>query len=912
MAYKLTQRAKIISEGGNLEPNIILEIEGYPFKLGLVATYKAPRFGDDIYFGETGLYFGGLIKVKDIKDYIDKDGTTDTINQQLDPDKGSVSSIQVVTLRITDINQEITALISPSFVLDEILYKNCKIWLGDIKGSFPEDYLEVFNGKMQGVKAGPGYIDLTIAHPDDITRGDVFVKAETILTERLNYYSATIEDLFYQNRSDVSVAVSVVYQHSGGLGDNANISVVGNVIYVTIDTSATKAKTIRKKLEDSIDAMQLVSVKITGNSDDIQTYVGTTNLTVDTTVKVEDASLFLTPLSPIFKTYCRIGDEIIEYTGIDLNNNHLTGCTRAALTSLGTIHELDDEVFSFYKLGDGTSNSNAVLLALYLLLSAGPEWYKENITATSINYITPTRTESNAIFYAGKDLVNLYNIQVGDTIRNQSFVNGANNFSSRTITDIETLDIGTIVFVDGASLTTETTSVGNSDFKSQYNILPDGAGLLPNQVDIYQFMYIYNTYFSGLAEYEFYLKDTIKIKDFLNEQVYYPTALYSLPRKGKISVGYTSPPLYADDTKTLDLTTVKNASKLVVNRSVNKNFYNSIVYKYNQDSVEDKYLNGQVTLSQDSINRIKAPNRPLKIESEGLRPNAQNINIININSVRFLGRYQFAAESIPVEVPFGVGWNIEVGDAIIFGDENFNLPDTKNGNRQFQPRIFEITNKSWNWKTSQIKLEILDTGYGLTYRQGTWSPSSIVDAGSTLTKIILKKSYGYIGTYEPEKWKSHVGRSIIIHDDNYLFNYDAQIVGLDTSNPNALVVTGLSTIPAAGYIVEVPLYDDLTVTDELYKQIYPFWTPTLTVVTGISATQFTLSVSDAAKVFVGSIVRVHSEDYATDSGQLVSKKVTNVTGTTITCQDLGFTPSAGQKVDFIGFISDEGIPYVWV
>lgn len=915
MAYKLTQRAKSIADSGILDPNIVLEIDGVDYKIGMNVPLKTPRYGDDeLFYGMDDLVYGGLVKITGVKDYIDKDGTTDTITQQLEPDKGSVSSVQSVNLRITDINQEITKLISPSFEIDEIIYRNCRLWIGDSKSSFPEDYIEVFNGKVQTVKGFAGHIDLTIVHPDDITRGEAFVKAETNLVQTLDYYSAEIGDLYYRNRGDVTSAVTIVYQYSSGIGDDANIVVTGNIIYVNYDTAlvtGTKAKTIKKKLEEDIDAMQLISVSISGDGDTIQSYLGSTVLSVETEIFVSDVTQFLPEIDPIFRTYARVGDEIIRYTGIDTVNSKLTGCTRATLNSIGSIHEIGDEVTSFYKLGDNTTASNAITLALYLLMSAGDEWYKLNLEITSISYISPSRTEDNALFFSGVDLTNLYNVQVGDTVRSSGNNDGANDYSARTITDIEVDVAGTILFVDGAPLVIDTDPTGIVDLKSQYNILPDGAGLEPSQVDIDQFMNIFTTYFSGLAEYEFYFKDTVQIKNFINEQVYFPSGLYSLPRKGKVSLGYTSPPLYSDDTKTLTLDTVKNPSKLSVTRSINKNFYNSVVYKYNQDSVDDKYLAANVTYSAESVNRIAAPNRPMKIESEGLRPNAQNLSIIEINSIRFLEKYKFAAESIPVEVPFNIGWSVEVGDSIIFGDDRFSLPDSKSGNRNFKPRIFQIVNKSFNWKTSHIRLDILDTGYSLTYRSGTWSPSSMVGSGSTSNKIMLTKSFGYTGTYEPEKWANHIGRSIIAHDENYLFTYTSKVIGLDPSNQNALLVEPMAGAPLVGWILDVPEYDNLLVTDDLYKQIFPFWTPTLDVVAGISSTQFTLSPSDAAKVFVGSIVRVHNEDYATDSGK-DALKVTDITGVTITCDDLGFTPSAGQKVDFIGFVSDEGIPYVWL
>ena len=81
--------------------------------------------------------------------------------------------------------------------------------------------------------------------------------------------------------------------------------------------------------------------------------------------------------------------------------------------------------------------------------------------------------------------------------------------------------------------------------------------------------------------------------------------------------------------------------------------------------------------------------------------------------------------------------------------------------------------------------------------------------------------------------------------------------------------------------------------------------PQLTVVSGISATQFTVSAGDAAKMSVGQEVQIHSADYSVDS---VDVEVTNITGTTITTTAIGFTPAAGQLVELVGFL-DSGKPY---
>jgi hypothetical protein len=78
------------------------------------------------------------------------------------------------------------------------------------------------------------------------------------------------------------------------------------------------------------------------------------------------------------------------------------------------------------------------------------------------------------------------------------------------------------------------------------------------------------------------------------------------------------------------------------------------------------------------------------------------------------------------------------------------------------------------------------------------------------------------------------------------------------------------------------------------------------VVSGISPTQFTVSVSDASKIFPGLPVKIHNNNYSIES---VEATVDTVVGVTVTLQSsLGFTPAAGQKIELIGFRDLSG-PY---
>ena len=163
---------------------------------------------------------------------------------------------------------------------------------------------------------------------------------------------------------------------------------------------------------------------------------------------------------------------------------------------------------------------------------------------------------------------------------------------------------------------------------------------------------------------------------------------------------------------------------------------------------------------------------------------------------------------------------------------------------------------------------------------------------------------------EKSKWSVYYGQNIKFHAPDWSASYTTKLVGFDSTNDHVMIVEALPVAPSEDWIVSLANYDE-TSEDGLVKAIHGFWTPQLQVVTGISQTSFTVSAPDASKLFTGGFIRVHSSDYSVDSG-IKPIKILSVVGVTVTVEtSLGFTPSAGQKIDLVGFVSDSGKPYAW-
>lgn len=811
MSLPIKEQLKALLQDTVKSPQLIVEIEGLP-PFSSIPAQKYAVYGDPIVFGQPGLVYGGLIDDSTVYPYVDVSKSTNQITQQLLTDKGGFSSTTNFEIALVDKNQLISELISPGFVVDDILSKKAKVYLSLEGAGHPQDSVLFFTGIVTDVSANAGLIKINLSSPEKLKNQELFPKVSTDTT-------------------------------------------------LSLTNSAT-------------------------------------------TITVSDTSQFILPAdSGTLRSYVRIDDEIIEYTGSTATT--LTGCIRGQLDTIAVSHALGATVETFYRL-----QGNLRDLALKLMLSGVPGPYVSDIPIVAFNTYGTTAA-TNSVFLSNFNIDQTLGIVTGDT----ATISGSlTNDGSFTVARIVNFDLGSYVVLN-TTINSEIVQ-GEISFSSKYNVLPSLAGLemTPDQVDVAQFEKVYSQFQTSFFQYDFYIKDSIVGSDFINSQILYPSGAYAIPRKAKTSLGLTIPPLAQSGTKKLNEEFIVGASKIAIRRSVNKNFYNAVVYKYDPDSVEDKFTRGKIRQSADSTNRIKLANKPLTIEAEGVRSTGNFDFIFNTQARRFLDRYQFAAEYFDTEVMFGIGFDIEIGDTVIFDGRNLEVTDSQNGERIFQPRLFEVQNKSFSLTGKTVKLTLVDTVYSLNGRYGVISPSSIIDVGSTSSRIILKPSYGDLVTEDvpTNKWINYIGENILIRSNDWSVQEVVTILGIDPANPNALLLDpALSFTPSENMIADTPRYPSNTNVEDqaLYKAAHVSWNKQLDVLAGISQTQFTISLSDVGYVEVGFSIFIHNRDYSIASSVAI---VSDVTGQTVTVNSaLGIVPSVGQKIELLGF-HDGGKPYLWL
>lgn len=510
------------------------------------------------------------------------------------------------------------------------------------------------------------------------------------------------------------------------------------------------------------------------------------------------------------ETYVRIDNEVIKYTAISVNT--LTGCVRGSLGTLAAAHSADATVDSIYVM-----SGNCVDISLKLLASGFNGPFRSGVDVTSFNLVEALPVV-NAVYFASIDVAAKYNLQVGDFVTTTGATNGANNFTLREVTEIVETEDGSYIVVGGAALVAEASSPAVIAFRSKYDVWPDGVRLDNDEIDFEEHLRLQELFLSNF-NYTFYLKETIeKASEFLEMEVYSPVAAYSLPRKSRASIGYHIGPIPGSDIQVLDETSIKSASKSKLIRTTNRNFYNEIVYKLDEDLLEERFVTGVITISATSKNQIKAANKSLTIASKGLRSADLGEAIAVSQSNRRLNRYQFAAESIKLSTTFDAGFTLEVGDIVVYDGSNLKLPDIKVAAKGMAPRLFEITNKDINLKTGDVGLELVDTNYNGAGRYCLMSPSSLIATGTSTTEFTIKESFsGKFGANEYRKWSNLVGASVIVRSADFTTIDDCVITAISF---NAITVSpALSFTPSANMVLELTHYDDVDVTDTT-KLIY--------------------------------------------------------------------------------------------
>jgi hypothetical protein len=612
------------------------------------------------------------------------------------------------------------------------------------------------------------------------------------------------------------------------------------------------------------------------------------------------------------RPYVKIEDEWMLYgygalhpTGV--NAPYIEVDARGQRGTTAAAHVAGKEVTHAVELEE-----NALILALEIMLSGNGAIDLGTVTALG-GVIDPEITPAtNAILLPeGIDANRDYGLVVGDSVTVSGSGIGGNN-KTVVVTSLGPAfdQTNRIIYCDD-TFTFESPSAATLTFTSQYDVLPAQIGLKipPAEVDIEGHLNLRTLYFSG-AEYTMRLFITSQQtgKEFIESQLYLPIGAYALTRQGRLSVGFTRPPLAQQQLIFLNTSNVIEPNSITTQRGLNsRKFFNQIQFEY--DPTDAGVFQGIIRATDDeALSDIGILNL-LPIKASGLH-GANGELVANRITRRLLTRYSRGAVEISLKTNFEAGSQIEAGDVVaVIDNGGLSIQNFDTGNRYLGSQLLEVVDRSLDLKSGQTSLRLVaGLASQLSDRFGTVSPSSALLGTSTNT-LLRMETASFNSSDQTTKWADYVGQNVTVHSPDYSVSGTTTFTGFSATIPNAMeVFPALGFVPAAGYIVEIEAYPATTDADQnaLYKIIHAFQDPTLSVLAGSTSTVIQLSSGDAAKCTAGQNVIVHNADYSIMSEEIA---ILAVGGTSITLTDsLGFTPSTAEVVDLIGFI-DGGGPY---
>lgn len=623
---------------------------------------------------------------------------------------------------------------------------------------------------------------------------------------------------------------------------------------------------------------------------------------------------------PTVRTFIQIDNEWMEYGpgDIDHNANTITVTRNSqpiGFTTTLEAHTSGAAVTGAIMLGSESAGGNPLTLALKVLLSGWNGPWKTGVTTYGLgSTYDPAHLATNCIALPSAiDAVEEYGLAVGDFVTVSGATVPGNN-GQYQVTGFQD-DVGARpnrnILVDRA-LVLETLSPAVLALRSQFDTLPTSAGakMTSREIDVATFIQVRDWYFiDNTNNMQFGLNESDMGKDFVEKELLYPIAAYSLTRYGRLSVGYTRPPVPGDKLITLSVDNVVEPEKITVERAINnRRFYNYITYDWDWDPVQGIFTRSAQYYDADSY-ALNKELSTLPIESKGMRSALGGGVLADRRAAAFLQRFGKAAHEITMTVNWEAGSLIEVGDIVLVVDNgNLKIANLATGERNLGEALYEVIDRTLNIKDDRVQLKLLG-GIPDTRRDryGTITPSSIVTGGTT-TSVNVQPSFAQ--TYGPDEWKKwtdYVGLKIAVHSVDYSQYAEVELGVFDSGSPNVLTLAeALPFTPTAGMIVDVARYPVSTDPAEqsLAKLIGCYLAPSVPIVAAVDLQTFTVSPSDIGKFSAGRVVMVHNVDYSNASDEMV---VDSVAGNDVTLTAaLTFSPDSTHRVEFIGFPDDTG------
>lgn len=148
-------------------------------------------YGDPITYGQVLVNFGSRGGERQQRNLISLDGGSFTISQRLEPEQGR-GSISTISMSFIDKDSYMTQAVASGPIVDEILGRQVRIWIGYKETAFPDDYFVVWRGRIGQANLEVGKVTLQFVDPNVVRRQQIFFTAQTTLSADIDNATTTI------------------------------------------------------------------------------------------------------------------------------------------------------------------------------------------------------------------------------------------------------------------------------------------------------------------------------------------------------------------------------------------------------------------------------------------------------------------------------------------------------------------------------------------------------------------------------------------------------------------------------------------------------------------------------------------------------------------------------------------------
>jgi len=343
----------------------------------------------------------------------------------------------------------------------------------------------------------------------------------------------------------------------------------------------------------------------------------------------------------------------------------------------------------------------------------------------------------------------------------------------------------------------------------------NGLGLNNSYIDIEGIESVRDDWFPGDSHYmRFIINERIKAKDFFEKEIFKVLNVYPvIDGQGRFTIKPFKPPIAAlDDVQSFTADNIIGLPRLDFNLA---SLVNEVEVHYDWDSDTDEFDNVEFYIDSNSLNSRGPGKSPITIKTKGLHTShspasiaGRATQILTTRKNRIFGRFSIPPIKIKLKTFFD-RWITEIGDIVPFTHPN--VPDVISGTRGLTAQRMEVIGKNVDWKSGNVSIDLLDTGF----TKGTYS---VISPTMTIVSVVDSENFT-VSVTDATKYANFTLPEVQLCDSGMRQRVAAKTLLTVNTTTGACTCDAWGVTPVAGDFVLFPDYDDATDEQKLYGYI---------------------------------------------------------------------------------------------